>query len=69
MTILPGQCRAARHFLGMDQITLAAAAQVSRTTIVSFDNYQAKTGSNNVDAIRRVLEAAGVCSNWTESRA
>jgi hypothetical protein len=55
MTIPPEQCKAARELVGMDQITLAVAAQISRTTIMPFENRQAKSGRNNVDAIRRAL--------------
>jgi transcriptional regulator with XRE-family HTH domain len=46
--------------LGMDQAALAAAANVSRNTIVSFESGQRIPGANNLAAIQRALETAGV---------
>lgn len=60
MTITPGQSRAARGLIGMDQATLAQNSRVSRNTIVSFESGQRLPGSNNLAAIRAALEAAGV---------
>jgi DNA-binding XRE family transcriptional regulator len=60
MNITPKQCRAARALLRMDQVTLATIAQMSTTTIASFENHHADTGRNYVSAIRQVLERAGV---------
>lgn len=44
----------------MDQASLAATANVSRNTIVSFEKGQRTPGANNLAAIRSALEAAGV---------
>jgi transcriptional regulator with XRE-family HTH domain len=60
MTITPGQSRAARGLIGMDQATLADASCVSRNTIVSFESGQRMPGANNLAAIRAAFEAAGV---------
>ncbi|MER8439302.1 transcriptional regulator [Mesorhizobium sp. M1312] len=56
----PGQCRAARALLDMDQNTLAAAADVSRGVIIDFEKERRVPGRNNLAAIRAALEAAGV---------
>jgi transcriptional regulator with XRE-family HTH domain len=60
VTITPEQCKAARKLLGMSQISLAKAAHLNRTTIIAFEIRQSTMGRNNIDAIRRALEAAGV---------
>ena len=60
MTISPAQCRAARGFVDMDQATLAEAASVSRSVIVDFENGHRTPNRNNLAAIRRALEDAGV---------
>lgn len=44
----------------MDQAFLAAAANVSRNTIVSFESGLRAPGANNLAAIQRALESAGV---------
>lgn len=44
----------------MDQATLAAAAHVSRNTVVAFEKGQRAPNGNNLAAIRAALEAAGV---------
>ncbi|AZV21579.1 XRE family transcriptional regulator [Mesorhizobium sp. M7A.F.Ce.TU.012.03.2.1] len=59
-SISPGQCRAARALLDMDQNTLAAAADVSRGVIIDFEKQRRVPGRNNLAAIRAALEAAGV---------
>jgi transcriptional regulator with XRE-family HTH domain len=43
----------------MDQAALAAAANVSRNTVVSFESGQRSPGVNNLAAIKAALEAAG----------
>lgn len=58
--ILPEQCRAARALLDMDQATLAASASVSRNVIIDFEKGRRVPTRNNLIAIRRALEAAGV---------
>lgn len=60
MTITPAQCRASRGLIDMDQATLAAASNVSRNTIVSFEKGQRSPNTNNLEAIRVALEKAGV---------
>lgn len=60
MTITPAQCRAARGLIEMDQAALASAANLSRNTIVDFEKGRRTPGVNNLAAIRRALEAAGV---------
>jgi transcriptional regulator with XRE-family HTH domain len=59
VAIIPEQCKAARELLGMSQAALAQAAQVNRVTIIAFENRQNNPRRNNLDAIRRALEAAG----------
>jgi len=44
----------------MDQATLAQAASVSRSVIVTFEKGRTAPNRNNMAAIRRVLEEAGV---------
>jgi len=44
----------------MDQATLAQAASVSRSVIVTFEKGRTTPNRNNMAAIRRVLEEAGV---------
>ena len=60
MTILPEQCRAARGLVDMGQATLAEAASVSRSVIVDFENGKRTPNRNNLAAIIRALEDAGV---------
>jgi predicted transcriptional regulator len=60
MKIIPAQCRAARGLVDMSQATLAEAASVSRNVIVDFEMGRRTTNRNNLAAIHRVLEAAGV---------
>ena len=52
--------RAARGLLHMNQASLAAAASVSRSVIVDFENGHRTPNRNNLAAIQRALEAAGV---------
>ncbi len=44
----------------MGQAELAAKAFVSRSVIVTFENGQTRPNRNNLAAIRRALEDAGV---------
>ena len=44
----------------MGQATLAIRASVSRSVIVTFENGRTKPNRNNLAAIRRALEEAGV---------
>jgi DNA-binding XRE family transcriptional regulator len=60
MAISPAQCRAARGLIAMDQAILAEAANVSRNVIIDFEKGRRVPTRNNLAAIRRVLEKAGV---------
>ena len=60
MNISPSQCRAARALVAMDQATLAKAASVSRNVIIDFEKERRIPMKNNLAAIQRALEAAGV---------
>nr|WP_280985129.1 helix-turn-helix transcriptional regulator [Gluconobacter morbifer] len=54
------QCRGARAMLGISQTELAEAASVSRQTIVDFERGARTPYANNLAALRKALEAAGV---------
>jgi len=56
----PEQCRAARAWLHWSQRLLAAKAQVSASTIRSFETGKRVPHGNNLRAISRALEAAGM---------
>lgn len=60
MQITPAQCRAARGLADMDQATLAEGASVSRNVIIDFEKGRRVPNRNNLAAIQRVLEEAGV---------
>jgi transcriptional regulator with XRE-family HTH domain len=60
MAISSAQCRAARALLNMDQAVLATAANVSRALIIDFEKGRRVPGHNNLAAIQRALEEAGV---------
>jgi predicted transcriptional regulator len=60
MPITPAQCRAARGLVEMDQGTLADGALVSRSVIIDFEKGRRVPVRNNLAAIQRVLEEAGV---------
>ena len=60
MAISPAQCRAARGLIAMDQADLAEAANVSRNVIIDFEKGRRVPTRNNLAAIQRVLERAGV---------
>jgi predicted transcriptional regulator len=60
MPITPAQCRAARGLVEMDQGTLADDAMVSRSVIIDFEKGRRVPTRNNLAAIQRVLEEAGV---------
>lgn len=60
MLITSAQCRAARALVDMDQAVLAKTAQVTRNVIINFEKGRSTPNRNNLDAIRRALEDAGV---------
>ncbi len=60
MQLTPAQCRAARALLDLSQKQLAGASQVGLRTIVNFENGTTTPTTNNLAAIHRALEAAGV---------
>ena len=59
-SISPAQCRAARGLINMTQGDLAMDASVSKSVIVDFENGHRTPNRNNLAAIRRALEEAGV---------
>jgi ribosome-binding protein aMBF1 (putative translation factor) len=56
----PEQCRAARAWLNWSQDELAAKAQVSNSTLRDFEAARRVPIANNLLAIRRALEEAGM---------
>jgi transcriptional regulator with XRE-family HTH domain len=60
MPITPAQCRAARGLVDMDQAVLADGAMVSRSVVIDFEKERRVPTRNNLAAIQRVLEEAGV---------
>jgi DNA-binding transcriptional regulator YiaG len=60
MSITPAQCRAARDLVDMDQAVLADGAMVSRSVVIDFEKERRVPTRNNLAAIQRVLEEAGV---------
>ena len=56
----PEQCRAARTWLAWTQQELARRAGVRLSTVRDFEKGERTPIANNLAAIRRVIEAAGV---------
>jgi transcriptional regulator with XRE-family HTH domain len=56
----PEQCRAARAWLNWSQTELATKAQVSNSTLRDFEAGRRVPIANNLLAIRRALEDAGM---------
>jgi ribosome-binding protein aMBF1 (putative translation factor) len=56
----PEQCRAARAWLGWSQQELAQRARVGVSTVKDFERGDRKPMVNNLEAMRRAIEAAGV---------
>ena len=54
------QYRGARAMLGWSQSELAEAAGVSRTLLVEFERGARTPHRNNLDAMPRAMEAAGI---------
>jgi predicted transcriptional regulator len=60
MTMSPEQCRAARAWLNWSQTALADKASVGLSTVKSFEGGARNPIANNLSAMQRALEAAGV---------
>jgi transcriptional regulator with XRE-family HTH domain len=56
----PEQCRAARGWLGWTQQELARLAGVGLSTVRDFEKGERTPIANNLAAIRRVIEEAGL---------
>jgi DNA-binding transcriptional regulator YiaG len=59
MTISPVQSRAARGLVGVSQVELARSANLSESTVRDFEKGRRMPSINNLEAIRRALEARG----------
>ena len=56
----PEQCRAARGWLGWSQQDLAKSASVGLSTVKDFENGNRTPIANNLNALQRAIEAAGI---------
>jgi predicted transcriptional regulator len=56
----PEQCRAGRGWLGWSQLDLARHAIVSQRTLAALERGEQKPQPNNLAAMRRAIEAAGI---------
>ena len=60
MIFLPEQCRAGRAILGWSQMELGTKSGVASKTIADFEAGKRTPFSNNLSAIQRALETAGL---------
>lgn len=60
MSLTPAQSRAARGLVDWSQSKLAAEANLSESTVRDFEKGRRVPSVNNLAAVQRALEAAGV---------
>jgi ribosome-binding protein aMBF1 (putative translation factor) len=66
-SMTPEQVRAARGWLGWSQKDLANRANVGLSTLKTFENGASKPIANNLAAIQKAIEAAGVTLTFDEA--
>jgi transcriptional regulator with XRE-family HTH domain len=67
--LTPEQCRAARGWIDWTQQELADRAGIGLSTLRAFEAGQRVPIRNNLDALRRAIEAAGVQLQFDGERA